>query len=128
MSVSILCQILSTGCNFIQHALKITSYMHDLCVVISLLEISLSSNFCHFGTIFRLLSWGGKQIEPVGADYILHKLGFKHARTTIPKWIQRGVMDPSDIAVSFIVREMLKMMDEGSDDEKETKKTEVKRT
>ena len=72
--------------------------------------------------IYRLLSWGGKQIEPVGADYILHKLGFKHARTTIPKWIQRGVMDPSDIAVSFIVREMLKMMDEGSDEEKEKKK------
>ncbi|PIK59475.1 hypothetical protein BSL78_03619 [Apostichopus japonicus] len=45
-----------------------------------------------------------------------------------PQMDPERVMDPSDIAVSFIVREMLKMMDEGSDDEKETKKTEVKRT
>lgn len=51
----------------------------------------------------RLLSWGGKSIEPYGVDYILQKLGFSHARTTIPKWMQRGFMDPLDKILAVLV-------------------------
>ncbi len=50
-----------------------------------------------------LLSWGGKSIEPYGVDYILQKLGFSHARTTIPKWMQRGFMDPLDKVLAVLV-------------------------
>jgi hypothetical protein len=32
----------------------------------------------------------GRQIEPYGVDYILQRLGFSHAKTTIPKWLQVG--------------------------------------
>lgn len=49
----------------------------------------------------RLLSWAGKSIEPYGVDYILQKLGFSHARTTIPKWLQRGTLDPLDKLLSL---------------------------
>jgi len=47
----------------------------------------------------RLLSWS-KNIEPYGVDYVLQRLGFSQARTTIPKWIQRGLMDPLHHLVS----------------------------
>lgn len=40
-------------------------------------------------------------------DYILQKLGFAHARTTIPKWMQRGFMDPLDKVLSVLVSRML---------------------
>lgn len=56
---------------------------------------------------FRLLSWGGKSIEPYGVDYILQKLGFSHARTTIPKWMQRGFMDPLDKVLSVLMLRMI---------------------
>ncbi|XP_030836410.1 transmembrane protein KIAA1109 homolog [Strongylocentrotus purpuratus] len=71
----------------------------------------------------RLLSWGGKQIEPVGVDYILQKLGFHHARTTIPKWIQRGAMDPADKLLSLLAKNLLMiiMEREKSDAEKQRK-------
>ena len=51
----------------------------------------------------RLLSWAGKRIEPYGVEYILHKLGFSQARTTIPKWVQRGAMDPLDKILSLVL-------------------------
>lgn len=44
----------------------------------------------------RLITWAGKNIEPYGVEFILQKLGFAQARITIPKWIQRGAMDPLD--------------------------------
>ena len=52
---------------------------------------------------FRLLSWAGKRIEPYGVEYILNKLGFSQARTTIPKWVQRGAMDPLDKILSVVL-------------------------
>nr|XP_039251251.1 transmembrane protein KIAA1109-like isoform X2 [Styela clava] len=55
----------------------------------------------------RLISWAGRRIEPVGVDYILHKLGFQHARTTIPKWIQRGVLDLLDKGLAIIVEKLV---------------------
>lgn len=57
----------------------------------------------HLEPTVRLLSWGGKSIEPYGVDYILQKLGFSHARTTIPKWLQRGTLDPLDKILSMVL-------------------------
>ncbi|KAG7311224.1 hypothetical protein JYU34_002256 [Plutella xylostella] len=57
----------------------------------------------HLEPTVRLLSWGGKSIEPYGVDYILQKLGFSHARTTIPKWLQRGTLDPLDKLLSLVL-------------------------
>ena len=48
-------------------------------------------------------AWAGKSVDPIGVDYILQKLGFSHAKTTIPKWMQRGFMDPLDKILSVIV-------------------------
>ena len=59
----------------------------------------------HF--FFRLLHWASKQIDPVGVDYVLQKLGFTHARQTIPKWMQRGFMDPSDKIISMLVNKLI---------------------
>lgn len=71
---------------------------------------------------FRLLSWAGKSIEPYGIDYILQKLGFSHARTTIPKWIQRGFMDPLDKVLAVIMLRMVLAIREETPEEKEHKK------
>ncbi|CAK9293631.1 unnamed protein product [Gordionus sp. m RMFG-2023] len=49
----------------------------------------------------RIISWKGQHLEAYGVDYILHKLGFTHARLTIPKWIQRAAMDPLDKFLSM---------------------------
>lgn len=61
----------------------------------------------HLEPTVRLLSWAGKSIEPYGIDYILHKLGFSHARTTIPKWLQRGFMDPLDNLEALLIIQLL---------------------
>ena len=36
-------------------------------------------------------------------DFILQRLGFSQARTTIPKWIQRGAMDPLDKILAVVM-------------------------
>ena len=54
----------------------------------------------------------GSQIEPYGIDYILQRLGFNHARTTIPKWCQRGCMDPLDKILSVIVLKTIQVVKE----------------
>lgn len=61
----------------------------------------------HLEPTVRLLSWAGKSIEPYGIDYILNKLGFSHARTTIPKWLQRGFMDPLDKLEALLIVQLL---------------------
>ena len=50
----------------------------------------------------RLLTAYGNEVEPFGADYVLQKLGFRHARLTIPKWVQRGIMDPCEQSMTFV--------------------------
>lgn len=60
----------------------------------------------HSPLLLRLISWTGRKIDPVGVDYILQKLGFHHARTTIPKWLQRGVMDPLDKVLSVLIKKL----------------------
>lgn len=64
----------------------------------------------HLEPTVRLLSWGGKSIEPYGIDYILNKLGFSHARTTIPKWLQRSVMDPLDSLEALLIVQLLSLV------------------
>lgn len=58
----------------------------------------------------RLLSWAGKSIEPYGVDYILQKLGFSHARTTIPKWLQRGTLDPVDRLLALVLLRLVTLV------------------
>jgi len=70
--------------------------------------------------IIRLLSWAGKRIDPVGVDYILHKLGFQHARLTIPKWTQRGAMDPLDKIISVLVDRLIMSLREKDEEEADT--------
>lgn len=73
----------------------------------------------HLEPTIRLLSWAGQQIEPYGIDFILNKLGFSHARTTIPKWLQRGCMDPLDKVQSLMIMQLLLMVEESKNqDEK----------
>lgn len=71
----------------------------------------------HLEPTVRLLSWAGKSIEPYGIDYILQKLGFSHARTTIPKWIQRGFMDPLDKVLAILMLRMVLAVREEAPDE-----------
>ncbi|XP_030565020.1 transmembrane protein KIAA1109 homolog isoform X2 [Drosophila novamexicana] len=66
----------------------------------------------HLEPTVRLLSWAGKSIEPYGVDYILNKLGFSHARTTIPKWLQRGFMDPLDKVEALMMLQLLLLVRE----------------
>ncbi|KAL0269606.1 UNVERIFIED_CONTAM: hypothetical protein PYX00_007281 [Menopon gallinae] len=70
----------------------------------------------HLEPTVRLWSWAGKSIEPYGIDFILQKLGFSHARTTIPKWMQRGFMDPLDKVLAVLMLHMVSMVREGSTD------------
>ena len=69
-------------------------------------------NTWHLEPTVRLISWAGSQIEPYGIDYILQRLGFNHARTTIPKWCQRGCMDPLDKILSVIVLKTIQVVKE----------------
>lgn len=62
----------------------------------------------------RLISWAGKRIDPVGVDYILQKLGFQHARLTIPKWMQRGAMDPLDKILSMLMDKLIDILKDTS--------------
>ncbi|XP_050361994.1 transmembrane protein KIAA1109 homolog isoform X3 [Nymphalis io] len=64
----------------------------------------------HLEPTVRLLSWAGKSIEPYGVDYILQKLGFSHARTTIPKWLQRGALDPADRLLALVLRRLVTLV------------------
>ncbi|CAG9772767.1 unnamed protein product [Ceutorhynchus assimilis] len=74
----------------------------------------------HLEPTVRLLSVAGKYIEPYGIDYILQKLGFSHARTTIPKWLQRGFMDPIDAILAALTLRVVLIVrgDQTNKDEK----------
>ncbi|KAK9874269.1 hypothetical protein WA026_002622 [Henosepilachna vigintioctopunctata] len=74
----------------------------------------------HLEPTVRLLSVAGKYIEPYGIDYILQKLGFSHARVTIPKWMQRGFMDPLDATLAVLTLKMIQVVrGDGNKSEKE---------
>lgn len=46
--------------------------------------------------------WASGQFNP-HISWLLEMLGFQEARTTIPKWIQRGLMDPLDLGIASLV-------------------------
>lgn len=79
----------------------------------------------HLEPTVRLLSVAGKYIEPYGIDYILQKLGFSHARTTIPKWLQRGFMDPLDAILAVLTLKMVQVIK--GDSSKDRDKIEEKK-
>jgi hypothetical protein len=83
--------------------------------------------FSHFHINDRLLSWAGQQIEPYGIDFILNKLGFSHARTTIPKWIQRGFMDPLDKTQSVFIMQLLHIVEESKNQDEAKEQGEQKK-
>lgn len=77
----------------------------------------------HLEPTVRLLSVAGKYIESYGIDYILQKLGFSQARITIPKWVQRGFMDPLDAILAVLtLRMVLVIKGEGNRPEKGDRK------
>lgn len=78
----------------------------------------------HLEPTVRLLSVAGKYLEPYGIDYILQKLGFSHARTTIPKWMQRGFMDPFDAILAVITLKMVQVVKGDGNKNNEKEKTE----
>ena len=77
-------------------------------------------NTWHLEPTVRLISWAGGELEPYGVDYILQRLGFAHARTTIPKWLQRGCMDPLDKVLSFIVLKAVQLVQEEKKQQQQT--------
>ena len=52
--------------------------------------------------------WASGQFNP-HINWLLERLGFEHARTTIPECIQRGLMDPVDLAVSLSIELLVKL-------------------
>lgn len=81
----------------------------------------------HLEPTVRLLSVAGKYIESYGIDYILQKLGFSQARITIPKWVQRGFMDPLDAILTVLTLHMVQAIKgEGNKNEK-TEKSKVEK-
>lgn len=58
----------------------------------------------------RLISKFGSSVEPMGVDALLKSLGFHHARSTIPKWFQRGLLDNLDELMQQIIKVYLKLL------------------
>lgn len=56
----------------------------------------------------RLMSTVSGQFNP-HISWLLERLGFSDAQTTIPKWIQRGAMDPLDKVVATAVELLIKL-------------------
>ena len=56
-----------------------------------------------------VLTWGSR-MDPINIDWVLEKLGFMHAALTIPKWMQRGVLDPMDVVLAKVVGHVLAHM------------------
>lgn len=56
----------------------------------------------------RLMGAVSGQFNP-HISWLLEKLGFSDAQTTIPKWIQRGAMDPLDKVVATVVELLVKL-------------------
>lgn len=52
--------------------------------------------------------WASGHFNP-HITWVLEMLGFKHARTTIPKYIQRGLMDPLDLGIAFVVELLIEL-------------------
>lgn len=58
----------------------------------------------------RLISKFGSSVEPIGVDALLKNLGFHHARSTIPKWLQRGLMDNLNEIMDGVIKVYVKIL------------------
>ncbi|RNA33675.1 hypothetical protein BpHYR1_035509 [Brachionus plicatilis] len=58
----------------------------------------------------RLISKFGSSVEPLGVDGLLKSLGFHHARSTIPKWLQRGLLDNLEEVMHGLIKVYLKIL------------------
>jgi hypothetical protein len=58
----------------------------------------------------RLMSKFGSSVEPSGVDALLKSLGFHHARSTIPKWFQRGLLDNLHEVLQQLIKVYAKMI------------------
>lgn len=58
----------------------------------------------------RLISKFGRSVEPLGVDALLKNLGFHHARSTIPKWIQRGLLDNLNEVMDGVIKLYIKIL------------------
>ena len=56
--------------------------------------------------VMSMVSWGSGSFNP-HIDWLLDKLSLNKARTTIPKCIQRGAMDPIDHLLSLFLKRLL---------------------
>jgi len=55
----------------------------------------------------RLLALGGTGLEPPGLDSVLKNIGFQHAKSSIPKWIQRNLCDNVDDVYSIVLLKLV---------------------
>lgn len=58
----------------------------------------------------RLISKFGSSVEPLGVDGLLKNLGFHHARSTIPKWLQRGLLDNLNEIMDALIKVYIKIL------------------
>jgi hypothetical protein len=86
---------------------------------------SYTSTLWRLEPTLRILAFSTK-IQPPIVDEVLRQLGFKHAKTTIPKWIQRSICDNVDDIYSTILLKLtlfvLSLEDKKERDKKEMEK------
>ena len=58
----------------------------------------------------RLMSKFGGSVDPPRVDSLLKSLGFNYARTTIPKWFQRGLLDSLNDLMFQLIKIYLKIL------------------
>lgn len=52
----------------------------------------------------------GGSVDPPRVDSLLKSLGFNYARTTIPKWFQRGLLDSLNDLMFQLIKIYLKIL------------------
>ncbi len=62
----------------------------------------------------RLIPRFGNQVEPLGVDALLKSLGFHQARLTIPKWLQRGLLDNLNEVMEKLIKIYVKILSDSA--------------
>lgn len=57
-------------------------------------------------------TWASGQFNP-HINWLLERLGLDHARITIPKYIQRGLMDPLDYSIASLLELLITLSGSG---------------
>jgi hypothetical protein len=63
--------------------------------------------------LFAINSMKGT-VEPPGVDTVLKSLGFHHARSTIPKWLQRGLFDNLHDIMENLIKVYIKLLSDSN--------------